>query len=165
MLVPWKESYDQPRQCIKKQRNYFANKSLSSQSDYFSNIHVWMLVWVIKKASAASLILEFLLDRMIIHTNSLQLWPNRQLYSLSSAKTNPMSLSITSHVHFISFIALQWVNILDPFSYVLHFFKVKVCVKRQNNNNKVTRHVWMEIIFKLIIFITITSRKQSKRGL
>ena len=26
MLTPWKESYDQPRQHIKKQRYYFANK-------------------------------------------------------------------------------------------------------------------------------------------
>ena len=29
-LAPWKESYDQPRQHIKKQRHYFANKVLSS---------------------------------------------------------------------------------------------------------------------------------------
>ena len=31
MLTPWKESYDQPRQHIQKQRHYFANKGLSSQ--------------------------------------------------------------------------------------------------------------------------------------
>ena len=31
-LTPWKESYDQLRQHIKKQRHYFANKGLSSQS-------------------------------------------------------------------------------------------------------------------------------------
>ena len=30
-VVPWKKSYDQPRQHIKKQRHYFANKGLSSQ--------------------------------------------------------------------------------------------------------------------------------------
>ena len=35
------ESYDQPRQHIKKQRHYFANKSLSSQSYGFSSSHVW----------------------------------------------------------------------------------------------------------------------------
>ena len=28
-LAPWKKSYDQPRQHIKKQRHYFANKGLS----------------------------------------------------------------------------------------------------------------------------------------
>ena len=31
MRAPWKESYGQPRQHIKKQRHYFANKGLSSQ--------------------------------------------------------------------------------------------------------------------------------------
>ena len=38
----WKKSYDQPRPHIKKQRHYFANKGLSSQSYGFSSSHVWM---------------------------------------------------------------------------------------------------------------------------
>ena len=42
MLTPWKESYDQPRQHIKKQRHYFANKVPSSQGYGFSSGHVWM---------------------------------------------------------------------------------------------------------------------------
>ena len=42
MLTPWKESYDQPRQHIKKQRHYFANKGPSNQSYGFSSSHVWM---------------------------------------------------------------------------------------------------------------------------
>ena len=41
-FTPWKESYDQPRQHIKKQRHYFANKALSSQGYGFSSSHVWM---------------------------------------------------------------------------------------------------------------------------
>ena len=41
-LTPWKRSYDQPRQHIKKQRHYFANKSPSSQSYGFNSSHVWM---------------------------------------------------------------------------------------------------------------------------
>ena len=36
------ESYDQPRQHIKKQRHYFVDKGLSSQSYGFSSSHVWM---------------------------------------------------------------------------------------------------------------------------
>jgi len=40
--VAWKKSYDQPRQHIKKQRHYEANKDLSSQSYGFSSNHVWM---------------------------------------------------------------------------------------------------------------------------
>ena len=42
MLAPWKKSYDKPRQHIKKQRHYFANKGPSSQGYGFSNSHVWM---------------------------------------------------------------------------------------------------------------------------
>ena len=41
-LTPSKKSYDQPRQHIKKQRHYFANKGLSSQGYGFASGHVWM---------------------------------------------------------------------------------------------------------------------------
>ena len=41
-LTPWKESYNQPRQYIKKQRHYFVDKSPSSQGYGFSSGHVWM---------------------------------------------------------------------------------------------------------------------------
>ena len=42
MLAPWKESYDQPRQHVQKQRHYFANKGPSSQGYGFSSGHIWM---------------------------------------------------------------------------------------------------------------------------
>ena len=42
MLSPWKESYDQPRRHIKKQRYYFDNKGPSSQGYDFSSSHVWI---------------------------------------------------------------------------------------------------------------------------
>ena len=41
-LTPWKKSYDQPRQHIKKQRHYFVTKGPSSQGYGFSSGHVWM---------------------------------------------------------------------------------------------------------------------------
>ena len=41
-LAPWKKSYDQPRQRIKKQKHYFSNKGPSSQSFGFSSSNVWM---------------------------------------------------------------------------------------------------------------------------
>ena len=44
--TPWKESYDQPRQHIKKQRHYFVNKGPASQGYGFSNSESW----TIKKA-------------------------------------------------------------------------------------------------------------------
>ena len=42
MLAPWKKSYDQPRQHIKKQRHFLAKKGLSNQNYGFSSSHVWM---------------------------------------------------------------------------------------------------------------------------
>ena len=40
MLAPWKESYDKPIQCIKKQRHHFADKGLYSQNYGFSSSRV-----------------------------------------------------------------------------------------------------------------------------
>ena len=68
MFAPWKESYDQPRQHIKKQRHYFANKGLSSQSYGFSSSHVWMWEldhkedWVLKNWCCWTVVLEKVLE-------------------------------------------------------------------------------------------------------
>ena len=48
--APGKKSYDQPRQHIKKQRQYFTNKFPSSQSYGFSSSHVWMWELVYKES-------------------------------------------------------------------------------------------------------------------
>ena len=64
MLTLWKESYDQPRQHIKKQRHYFANKGPSSQGYGFSSGHVWMWEldykesWVLKNWCFWTVVLE-----------------------------------------------------------------------------------------------------------
>ena len=50
ILTPWKENDDQPRQHIKKQRHYFANKGPSNQRYGFSNSHIGCESWTIKKA-------------------------------------------------------------------------------------------------------------------
>ena len=63
-LSPWKESYDQPREHIKKQRHYFVNKGLSSQGYGFSSSHVWMCnldykeSWVLKNWCFWTVVLE-----------------------------------------------------------------------------------------------------------
>ena len=49
-LIPWKKSYDQPRQHIKKQRHYFANKGPSSQAVAFPIVMYEYGSWTIKKA-------------------------------------------------------------------------------------------------------------------
>ena len=67
-LAPWKNSYDKPRQHIKKQRHYFANESPSSQSYGFSSSHVWMSEldykesWALKNWCFWSVVLEKTLE-------------------------------------------------------------------------------------------------------
>ena len=49
-LTPWKESYDQPRQPITKQRHYFANKVPSGQAMVFPVVMYGFESWTVKKA-------------------------------------------------------------------------------------------------------------------
>jgi len=49
-LVTWRKSYDHPRQRIKKQRHYFANKNPSSESFGFPIVMYGCESWTIKKA-------------------------------------------------------------------------------------------------------------------
>jgi len=68
MLAPWKKRYHQPRQHIKKQRHYFANKGPSSQSFDFSSSHVWMWEldceesWALKNWCIWTVVLEKTLE-------------------------------------------------------------------------------------------------------
>ena len=55
MLYPWKKRYGQPRQHIKKQKHYFANKGLSSQSYGFPVVTYGCESWTIKKAECQTI--------------------------------------------------------------------------------------------------------------
>ena len=68
MLAPWKESFDQPRQHIKKQRHYFANKGPSSQG-VFPVVMYGCESWTIKKAECRSI-------------DAFELWCWRRLLSI-----------------------------------------------------------------------------------
>ena len=65
---PWKETYDKPRQRIKKQRYHFADKGLYSQRYGFSSSHVqiWELDhktdWVLKNWCFQTVVLEKTLE-------------------------------------------------------------------------------------------------------
>ena len=87
MLTPWKESYDQPRQHIKKQRHYFANKGPSSQGYGFSSSHVqlWELdykeSWALRNWSFWTVMLEKTLESSLdckeiqpVHSKGDQSW-------------------------------------------------------------------------------------------
>ena len=52
MLAPWKKNYDQPREHIRKQTHYFADKHLSSQGYGFSSSQVWIWELVHKEGWA-----------------------------------------------------------------------------------------------------------------
>ena len=87
MLAPWKKSYEQPRQHIKKQRHYFANKDPSSQSYGFSRSHAWMWEldykesWTPKNWCFWTIVLEKTLDSPLdskeikpVHPKGNQSW-------------------------------------------------------------------------------------------
>ena len=63
-LVPWKKSYDKPRQHIKKQKHYFTNQVPYSQTYGFSTSHVWMWKldykesWALKNWGFLTVVLE-----------------------------------------------------------------------------------------------------------
>ena len=81
------ESYDQPRQHIKKQRHYFTDKGPSSQSYGFSSSYVWMWAldckesWVLKNWCFLTVVLEKTLESLLdskkiqpVHPKGNQSW-------------------------------------------------------------------------------------------
>ena len=86
-FTPWKGSYDQPIQHIKKQRHYFANKGPSSQGYGLSSGHVWMWdldykeIWASKNWCSWTVALEKTLDSpldrkqiQLVHPKGDQSW-------------------------------------------------------------------------------------------
>ena len=67
-LTALKESYDQPRQHIRKQKHYFANRGPSSQGYGFSSSHVWTWEldykesWALKNWCFWAVVLEKILE-------------------------------------------------------------------------------------------------------
>ena len=87
MLTPWKESYDQSGQHIKKQGHYFVNKGPCSQGYGFSSGHVWMWgldrkkTWVPKNWCFWTVVLEKTLESPLnckeiqtVHPKGDQTW-------------------------------------------------------------------------------------------
>ena len=50
MLAPWKKSYDKPRQRVKKQKLYFADKCLFAKAMVFPVVMYRCEYWTVKKA-------------------------------------------------------------------------------------------------------------------
>ena len=79
LLAPWKESYDKPRQHIKKQRHHFADKGPSSQSYGFRVVMYGCESWTIKKGKHQ-------------RTDTFEFWCWRRLLSpLDSKEIKPVN--------------------------------------------------------------------------
>ena len=78
-LGPWKKSYDQLRQHIKKQRHYFANKDPSSQSYGFSSSHVWVWEWDHKAEHWRADAFELWCRRRLLRVPWAARWSNQSI--------------------------------------------------------------------------------------
>ena len=87
IFSPWKKSYEQPRQHIKMQWHYFANKGLSSQSYGFFSSHIWLWEldhkesWALKNWCFWTMVLEKTLESPLdckkiqpVHPKGNQSW-------------------------------------------------------------------------------------------
>ena len=94
MLTPWKESYDQPRQHIKKQRPYFASKGPSSQGYGFPSSHIWMWEleykenWVPKNWCFWTVVLEKTLESPLACKEIQSVHPKRDQSWVIIGRTN-----------------------------------------------------------------------------
>ena len=85
MFAPWKKSYDQPRQHVKKQRHYFADKVLSSQSYGFSSsvqslshVQLFVIPWTAAHQASLSItnsqsLLKLMSIEMVMPSNHVTL--------------------------------------------------------------------------------------------
>ena len=93
MLAPWKKSYDQPRQHIKKQRRYVADKGPSSQSYGFSSSQVWTWEldhkesWALKNWCFRTVVLEKTLESPLNWKEIQLVYPKRNQSWLFMGRT------------------------------------------------------------------------------
>ena len=145
MLAPWKKSYDQPRQHIKKQRHYFSDKGLSSQSYGFSSSSEW---WRI---------------------DTFELWCSRRLLSVpwTARRSNQLILKEISPEY-----SLEGLMQKVKFQYFCHLMERtdslektmmlgKTEVRRRRGQQRMR---WLDGITDSMAWIWANSRKQWKRG-
>ena len=116
MVTHWKTNYDPPRQHIKKQRHYFANKGPSSQGYGFSSSHVWMWElyykesWVLKNWCFWTVVLKKTLESPLdckeiqpVHPKGNQSW-------IFTGKTDAKAEALILWSHY----AKNWLIRKDP---------------------------------------------------
>ena len=139
MLAPGKKSYDKPRQHVKKQRYYFANKGPSSQSSGFSSSRVWMWELDCKEnwKWIHSVVSDFLRPHglYIVHgkkaecrrTDVLELWCWRKLlrFPWTAQRSNQSILKEISSEY-----SLEWLTMKLKLQYFGHLMRRTDSFKR-----------------------------------
>ena len=95
MLVPWKKSYVQPRQHIKKQRHYyFPDKALYSQNYSYYSSHVWMCEldyqegWTLKNWCFWAVMLEKTLESPLVYKEFKPVYPKGDRFWIFIRRTD-----------------------------------------------------------------------------
>ena len=88
MLAPWKESYDQSRQHIKKQQHYFSNKGPFSQTMIFPVVMYGCESWTIKKAEHCKI-------------DVFELWCGRRLLTILDSILKSRDITLPTKVHLV----------------------------------------------------------------
>ena len=103
-LFPSPSSYDHPRQHIKKQRHYFADKGSSSQSYGFSSVHVWVWdldykeSWALKNWCFWILVLDKTLENSLDIKESKSVNPKGNQFCSSEGLMLKLKLQYFSHL-------------------------------------------------------------------
>ena len=109
-FAPWKKSYDQPSQHIKKQRHYVTNKVLSSRSYGFSSSHVWMWdldykgSWVLINWCFWTVVLEKTLES---HLDCKEIKPGNQ-YWIFIGRTNEEAETLATWCEELTHLKRPW---------------------------------------------------------
>ena len=111
--IPWKKSYEQPRQHIKKQRHYFTTEGPSSQSYGFSNSHIWCKSWTIKKVECQKVdAFELLCWRRLLRVPSTARRCNQSLLKNASPEYSLEGLILKLKLQYFGY--LMWrINSLE----------------------------------------------------
>ena len=141
MLSLWKKSYDHPRQHIKKQRHYFANKGSSSQSYGFSISHVWMWElyyeesWALKNWCFWTVVLEKILESPLDGKEIKPNWFQKEISTEYSLEGLMLKLKLQYFGH------LLWKT--DSFEKTLMLVKIEGGRRRGRQRMRDGWHHWL----------------------
>src|SRR5574341_288703 len=109
MFTPWKESYDQPRQHIQKQRHYFANKVHLVKAMVFPVVMYRCDSWTIKKAEHRRIdALELLCWRRLLRVPWTARRPNQSILKEISPFISLEGMMLKLKLHYFGHLMLRF---------------------------------------------------------